>query len=67
LCDLLWSDPEPEVQGWVGEKKIILLELIFIKKKDNERGVSYVFGPDVCASFLKKQDMDLICRAHQVC
>jgi serine/threonine-protein phosphatase PP1 catalytic subunit len=50
LCDLLWSDPEPEVQGWV----------------DNERGVSYVFGPDVCASFLKKQDMDLICRAHQV-
>lgn len=33
---------------------------------DNERGVSYVFGPDVCASFLKKQDMDLICRAHQV-
>lgn len=34
--------------------------------KDNERGVSYVFGPDVCASFLKKQDMDLVCRAHQV-
>ena len=18
LCDLLWSDPEPEVQGWAG-------------------------------------------------
>ena len=33
---------------------------------DNERGVSYVFGPDVISSFLKKQDMDLICRAHQV-
>ena len=50
LCDLLWADPEAEIQGWA----------------DNERGVSYVFGPDVIASFLKKHEMDLICRAHQV-
>ena len=48
LCDLLWSDPELEVTGWM----------------DNERGVSYVFGPDVISSFLKKNDLDLICRAH---
>ncbi len=33
---------------------------------DNERGVSYIFGTDVIANFLKKNDMDLICRAHQV-
>jgi serine/threonine-protein phosphatase PP1 catalytic subunit len=50
LCDILWSDPEKEVNGW-GE---------------NERGVSYVFGPDIVKSFLKKHDLDLICRAHQV-
>ncbi len=50
LCDLLWSDPDPEVQGW----------------GDNERGVSYTFGPDVASIFLKKHELDLVCRAHQV-
>lgn len=50
LCDLLWSDPDKDVQAW-GE---------------NERGVSFVFGPEIISVFLKKQDLDLICRAHQV-
>jgi len=50
LCDLLWSDPEKETNGW-GE---------------NERGVSYTFGPEVVQDFLKRHDLDLICRAHQV-
>lgn len=50
LCDLLWSDPEKDIQGW-GE---------------NERGVSYVFGPEIVSVFLKKHDLDLVCRAHQV-
>lgn len=50
LCDLLWSDPDKEVTGW-GE---------------NDRGVSYTFGPDIVAKFLHKHDFDLICRAHQV-
>jgi serine/threonine-protein phosphatase PP1 catalytic subunit len=50
LCDLLWSDPDKDVQGW-GE---------------NERGVSYVFGPEIVSVFLKKHDLDLVCRAHQV-
>jgi len=50
LCDLLWSDPEKDVQGWA----------------ENERGVSYIFGPDVVTAFLKKHELDLICRAHQV-
>jgi serine/threonine-protein phosphatase PP1 catalytic subunit len=50
LCDLLWSDPDRDIQGW-GE---------------NDRGVSFTFGPDVVQSFLKRQDLDLICRAHQV-
>ncbi|XP_057457827.1 serine/threonine-protein phosphatase PP1-like [Lotus japonicus] len=50
LCDILWSDPDVEIKGW-GE---------------NDRGVSYTFGPDIVAEFLKKHDLDLICRAHQV-
>lgn len=50
LCDLLWSDPDKDVQGW-GE---------------NDRGVSFTFGADVVGKFLNRHDLDLICRAHQV-
>jgi serine/threonine-protein phosphatase PP1 catalytic subunit len=50
LCDLLWADPDKEKQGWV----------------ESERGVSFTFGADVVTTFLKRQDLDLICRAHQV-
>lgn len=50
LCDLLWSDPDANVNGW-GE---------------NERGVSYVFGAEVVNRFLKSQNLDLIVRGHQV-
>ena len=50
LCDLLWSDPDANVNGW-GE---------------NERGVSYVFGAEVVNRFLKSQALDLIVRGHQV-
>ena len=30
------------------------------------RGVSFTFGADVVSTFLKRHDLDLICRAHQV-
>ncbi|KAJ3103936.1 Serine/threonine-protein phosphatase pp1 [Phlyctochytrium planicorne] len=50
LCDLLWSDPDKDIQGW----------------SENDRGVSFTFGPDVVTRFLQKHDLDLICRAHQV-
>ena len=50
VCDLLWSDPSGDVKGW----------------GVNDRGVSYTFGADTVAEFLQKNDMDLICRAHQV-
>ena len=33
---------------------------------ENERGVSFTFGEDVVQNFLKRHDLDLICRAHQV-
>jgi len=51
LCDLLWSDPEKDIKGWAD---------------NDDRGISYVFGEDVVSAFLKKNDLDLICRAHQV-
>eukprot|EP00210_Caulerpa_lentillifera_P000884 g855.t1 len=50
LCDLLWADPDKDTKGW-GE---------------NDRGVSYTFGPDCVSAFLEQHDLDLICRAHQV-
>jgi len=50
LCDFLWSDPDKDISGW-GE---------------NDRGVSFTFGPDVVQHFLKNHDFDLIVRAHQV-
>ncbi len=33
---------------------------------ENERGVSFIFGSNVVSNFLKDQDIDLVCRAHQV-
>jgi len=50
LCDLLWSDPDKDVRFW----------------EDNERGVSFVFGTDVLTKFNQHNDIDLVCRAHQV-
>lgn len=50
LCDLLWSDPEPAISGW----------------GYNDRGVSVTFGADIVEDFLENQNLDLICRAHQV-
>ena len=50
LCDMLWSDPEKGIRGW----------------GDNERGVSFTFGAEIVDNFLRKHDIDLICRAHQV-
>ena len=50
ICDLLWSDPDKEIDGW----------------SENDRGVSFTFGGDVVGKFLKKHDLDLVCRAHQV-
>mmetsp|Transcript_85868 Transcript_85868/g.224090 ORF Transcript_85868/g.224090 Transcript_85868/m.224090 type:complete len:308 (+) Transcript_85868:126-1049(+) len=50
ICDLLWADPDKDIFGWA----------------ENDRGVSFIFGPDVVSTFLSKLDMDLVCRAHQV-
>jgi serine/threonine-protein phosphatase PP1 catalytic subunit len=50
VCDFLWSDPDQEIVGWA----------------ESDRGVSYIFGPDIVAQFLKKHDFDIVVRAHQV-
>ena len=50
LCDLLWADPHEDHAGW----------------KENDRGVSYTFGADTVEWFLDNNDLDLICRAHEV-
>ncbi|KAL6909331.1 hypothetical protein ACP4OV_001612 [Aristida adscensionis] len=51
LCDLLWADPSAAVRGWA---------------PNHDRGVSCLFGADVLADFLRRNDLDLLCRAHQV-
>jgi serine/threonine-protein phosphatase PP1 catalytic subunit len=50
LCDLLWSDPDKEV----------------LEYDENDRGVSVILGEKVVEDFNKKNDLDLIIRAHQV-
>lgn len=50
LCDLLWSDPDKEATQWM----------------ENERGVSFIFGTKHLDTFLKENELDLVCRAHQV-
>jgi serine/threonine-protein phosphatase PP1 catalytic subunit len=47
---LLWSDPEKDIPEF----------------EDNDRGVSYIFGEKVVYDFNRKNDLDLIIRAHQV-
>lgn len=53
VCDLLWSDPCPDddqIPGW----------------SKSPRGVSFQFGTDIIDDFLAKNNLSLICRAHQV-
>ena len=50
LCDLWWSDPDKDV----------------LEYDENDRGVSVIFGEKIVQDFNKKNDLDLIIRAHQV-
>ena len=50
LCDLLWSDPDKDC----------------VEYDENDRGVSVIFGEKIVQDFNKKNDLDLIIRAHQV-
>jgi serine/threonine-protein phosphatase PP1 catalytic subunit len=50
LCDLLWADPESGITDF----------------EENDRGVSVIFGEKIVTDFNRKNDIDLIVRAHQV-
>jgi len=51
LCDLLWSDPNDTLTEDFGS---------------NERNVSVTFSKNFVKNFVEKNNLDLICRAHQV-
>ncbi|KAF2303819.1 hypothetical protein GH714_023603 [Hevea brasiliensis] len=50
MCDLLWSDPEDIVDGW----------------GLSPRGAGFLFGGSVVMSFNHSNNIDYICRAHQL-
>jgi serine/threonine-protein phosphatase PP1 catalytic subunit len=52
LCDLVWSDPDDC--------------LCFDFCTNKERGISVCFSKSIVEKFTKDNDLDLICRAHQV-
>lgn len=59
-ADLLWSDPEPDIQG------LFLLLLINYRFKRNFRGAGWIFGGDVAKEFNEVNGLELVCRAHQI-
>lgn len=50
-ADLLWSDPHPDAVKW---------------EVNEDRGLSFVFGPPQIDNFLQKFNLELIVRAHMV-
>lgn len=80
LCDILWADPDPGITvsflctfvddlsmtfAWIDTHNLCLL---YEKQGwgENDRGVSFTFGGDVVRQFLRRHDLDLVVRAHQV-
>ncbi len=49
MCDLLWSEPNEEIKGWL----------------QNASGNSVTFGAEVVSRFLERHEMDLIVRGHK--
>lgn len=50
MCDLMWSDPEDIVDGW----------------GLSPRGAGFLFGGTVVTTFNHANNIDYICRAHQL-
>lgn len=53
VSDLVWADPnpDPDMKGW---------------QFNDVRGTSYFFGPDKVEEFLANNDLQIVCRAHDV-
>lgn len=66
-ADLLWSDPDPSIDGKFGNRfSLILILVMLLVFRASHRGVSYVFGPKQVKEFCDKLKVDLIVRGHQV-
>jgi serine/threonine-protein phosphatase PP1 catalytic subunit len=50
LCDLVWSDPNKDGDGWA----------------PSDRGVSVKFGQDIVENFLRNNNLSLMVRSHSV-
>ena len=50
MCDLLWSDPSQDIDGWA----------------EHKRGAGYAFGKKALREWMDKHDVTLVIRAHQV-
>ena len=50
FCELLWDDPDEEVETWI----------------KNNRGAGYIFGWLQAEKFNRTNGLELICRAHQI-
>ena len=51
VIDLLWSDPGPEVDGFI----------------PSPRGVSFIFGKEEAEKFMDENGIQLIIRSHEFC
>ncbi|GMR47632.1 hypothetical protein PMAYCL1PPCAC_17827 [Pristionchus mayeri] len=50
VADMTWSDPDPST----------------VMYNDSPRGAAHIFGPKALDQFLKKHDLQMIVRAHQM-
>ena len=73
MCDLLWSDPEGKYcsNNLFGLKH--MHNFLCFSFKDTQqgwgvspRGAGYLFGSDVVQHFNISNDIEMICRAHQL-